>query len=212
MPISNNDTTDDLDQQKVVIADTDTGDAADVELKEGGKYGVHVIAEIDGDDDLPKSRLYHFTVDLIDGGTTEMAVNGSVTPVEYKATVPAGQIWYLSKLNIIISDNGTSDPTDFGSLSSLTNGLLVENKLNGTRYQKTNMKTNINIVKAFGDAQFAGKGSGFLNDANLYEGLWFHKPFEKMIGDDGDELIVTVRDDLTSLTFLSMTAEFVRVI
>ena len=72
---------------------------------------------------LPADRF--FIEMLQDGGSDEMAVDGSSTPVDFEYTVPASQEVLLSRAAVFIQDAGPS-PTEFGGIAALTNGLLIQ--------------------------------------------------------------------------------------
>ncbi len=59
---------------------------------------------------------------LKDGSSTAMNVNGSITPVDFKATAPYRVM--LTSMHFELRDVGT-DPGLFGGIAALTNGIQV---------------------------------------------------------------------------------------
>ena len=58
------------------------------------------------------------------GGSEQMAVDGSMTPVTFRLTAPAGIRYVLGTVNFYVLANGIRPGTFFG-LAELTNGCLV---------------------------------------------------------------------------------------
>jgi hypothetical protein len=56
-------------------------------------------------------------------GSIDMAVDGSITPVFYKYTVPAGYIAHMQRIIISVVSSSKSTSGGFGDQPALTNGL-----------------------------------------------------------------------------------------
>jgi hypothetical protein len=69
----------------------------------------------------PQNALTEY---LKNGGSTNMAVDGSVTPVKFRYTVPAGRRAAIFEMRIFGTD-GKYDPQTFFGQPELTNGILV---------------------------------------------------------------------------------------
>lgn len=61
---------------------------------------------------LPENQAY---ITLLDGATRNMNVNGSATPVVYKAIVPVGKEIEFRRMNVLVQD-GSMDLSDFGAI------------------------------------------------------------------------------------------------
>ena len=158
---------------------------------------------------IPTIKAHHSVVQLANGAATDMNVNGSVTPVVFSSGPGAGITWYVDSITFQFSDTGASKLNDWGAINGgLTNGLLCESLINSTARTLFNLKQNRGVVSVFSDGGFAGGNSGFITDANFYSGLLNTFPGFTLIGDDGDLIRATVRDDLTGLTSQSMRIHY----
>jgi hypothetical protein len=187
-----------------------SGLKAKVQQKVTGENAVHVIGS---DATAPDNQVVYFVDHVANGGSTEFAVNGSVTPVVFTAPVPAGQIWYLDELKIYIQDGGNINANAYGGITSgLTNGVLIEFQINSIDYTYFNMKTNLDITDAFPQEGLIGSSSGFLNTNKAFIGTTTFAPKIALTGDDGDLIRVTVRDNLVGLDFHEMSFKYHRII
>ncbi len=71
---------------------------------------------------IPNPEIYNqdnqLSEMLLNGGSEDMAVDGSVTPVEFSFTVPADRRIRISRVFITIEDgNQEFDPQDFGAIN-----------------------------------------------------------------------------------------------
>ena len=151
------------------------------------------------------------------GNSSDMNIDGSVTPVNFEYGPPAGEVWFLSAISFIIDDNGTLDGEDFGSIvgglpSGGSNGLKVILRLDSSNNTLTNIRTNNEIATFFLDSTYAGDQAGFLNSKTAFIGKLKIDPFVTRNGDDGDLLRVTVQNDLSGVMKLSMSATAWRII
>ncbi len=62
---------------------------------------------------------------LLNGASSDMCVNGSVTPVDFKYTVPSGKQFVFQRLMLYMDDASVFDALKFGSLTALTNGVKM---------------------------------------------------------------------------------------
>ena len=140
-------------------------------------------------------------------GSTNQAVNGSVTPVTFKLAPAAGEVMLISRIMFYIEDTGNFDAADWGNGITLTNGVQIKQKKNG-------------IVSNFGAAcKSTGDLAGMMYDINHFAfgvgneivcgRLTFTKFGEPMRldGDFGDELQIVIQDDLTGLVNQRVTAQ-----
>lgn len=144
-------------------------------------------------------RVVYMADSLRDGSAANLNVDGSGTPAVYSLEPGAGEIHYVSEIAFYISDPGANDELEFGNLNAeLTNGLLIEQEINGTDYQLANIKNNIDITLIFNQAPSSTPPGQSATYSGVVE---LDIPIE-LKGDDSDKLKVTVRDDLTAVKAL----------
>lgn len=72
-------------------------------------------------------RIYRFLDTVGDGtGTKDAAVNGSSTAVTYKYQPPNGVIAVIARMLVHYGDTLAPSADDYGNITALTNGLLVQ--------------------------------------------------------------------------------------
>ncbi len=149
----------------------------------------------------------YFEILLLDGSTIDMAVDGSITPVEYSFTVPTDRRIRISKAVLYLEDgNSNFDSGVFADLgSSLTNGVEVSvTPDGGSPIVLTNWKNNRDIRASMSifapQSEQTGKGGE-------YRGVWdISNILSAGIGlrlNDGDKFSITIQDDLGPLNFMS---------
>ena len=84
---------------------------------------------------------------LMNGGSSDMAVNGASTPVEFTYTVPENQRLALSRFMFFMETPTAMSSDQFGHLTALTNGLDI--KINNTVI--LNYKDNIDLATCMFD-------------------------------------------------------------
>lgn len=139
-----------------------------------------------------------------EGANLEMNVNGSITPVEYKYTVPAGKFFYWTRTVFHVKDSG-SKPNDFGGIGGgLTNGLLMSVRDSGdaelvdlldTLPIKTN-SDHAHLASVDVDIKDAQGGA----DDSFVVRWTLEKAGAAMVLQPAEYFMVTVRDDLQALT------------
>jgi hypothetical protein len=152
---------------------------------------------------------------FIDFGSTNMAVNGSVTPVVYGVRNPQGAppdvnlSFDVTRIIVACTTDSAVDLNKFGDLAPLTNGLLLRYN-DGRVYNIWNVKRN---------AGFAAIGYDWTpyastNPTQGQDGFVFRLTFngQEKLGvvvrlDIGTDLQVIVQDDLLLLDELSVVAE-----
>lgn len=147
---------------------------------------------------------------LLNGSSKDMTVNGSSTPVVFTYTAD-GQV-KLRSLICVLKDEGSTSFGGFGSLSALTNGLLIEITQNGTTNTVATLKDNSDMCMMFSSNQF-GNGA-VLSILSVVTPLGFGETNDCFIGvadlEDGiilnedDTFTVTVRDNLSNIDVLEM--------
>jgi hypothetical protein len=158
-------------------------------------------------------------------GSTDMAVDGSSTNVDFKINAISDRDVYIKSISVIIGDGGTPNLNKFGNLSALTNGVelcYVTQDL-GAFVVHDGVKTNLEFVRLGVDTAAIGTGvDAFLADVSgggteksyiptldLVE--TFGLPFGlKLRADTTDFLTMKIRDDLTGLTTFNAIAYGIR--
>lgn len=144
------------------------------------------------------------------GGSNDMRVDGSSTPVDFFVNAEPLLDVFITKLSFAIADvNATLDK--FGTIAALTNGCRLFYKRDGIEIDLDNaLKTNFNFVRlAFGQPAFGsgadsfraknviGNSEGFIPVVNLRE---FVPPFGiRLEKGTAEKIILRVRDDITAI-------------
>jgi hypothetical protein len=134
---------------------------------------------------------------LMNGGSANMNVNGSVTPVSFQYTPPAATLFTVNEIILNATGTGTiAQPlTEFWSFPALTNGISIEFRINGVTVSQPNLiKNNFNLIEFIG-AEFLGKTIG---SKNMVRGGFHFVPSFTLNGDLGDYFRMTINDDLTN--------------
>jgi hypothetical protein len=136
------------------------------------------------------------------GGSANLAVDGSVTPVVFEYNPPADYDIEVTALSLLFED---TTAFAFGSkfiintLSTLTNGLLLEVRASDAAVTWQNMKRTRDIIEICDDFDIITGTPGFMRAK-------IHLPKSLILSRSGtyaseEYLRVTVRDDLSSLDF-----------
>jgi hypothetical protein len=145
--------------------------------------------------------FFRLSTDGNGAGETDMAVDGSVTPVEFYVQPPVGEIWRIARSMIYIQDEKGFDVGTWGSGLILTNGHKVEIKHNGVVNDILgfNLKTSGDISSIAYDTRL----DTFGNADDILVGRWTFTragQFIRLDGDKGDYFKVIVNDDLSDLS------------
>lgn len=121
--------------------------------------------------------------------------------------------WIVSKFYIQFDDNGNIDLNAFGTITALTNGVLIKFKVNGTLHTFANLKDNLDILSYF---SFGGinqnTGAGFVK-GNFFSGSFdMIEPKMPLIESTDDGITVEIRDDLSTLTRLRFGIHYYHII
>ncbi len=140
------------------------------------------------------------------GGSLDLNVDGSVTPVEYTIAPVGSDILYVSGISIWLEDKGTWFKDTFGTLPELTNGVLIELGRDTTFTEIGNFINNFDISSTFSSGQAIS-----LKDISGEIAIIGTQPLDqkrniRLDGSNNDSLRVTVRDTLTGLDNFSLKA------
>lgn len=135
---------------------------------------------------------------LSNGGSPDMDVNGSVSPVIFLASPPSGKIWYVHTIDVIIEDNAMNF-TKFGGIPALTNGVDFSVKQNGLIEETlANLKRNGDFY-TFANEAFIESSTTDIFVAHVYTRINTGTTF-KLINSNSDFFKAIVNDNLTNLT------------
>lgn len=141
--------------------------------------------------------------DAVDQVSTNMAVDGSTTPVSFTLLPDIDQTWHIVRFLLGMVHATSADDSKFGSIvGGLTNGCVLRgyNATAGQFRTFTNWKTNFDIkmdmynliyTDKAGAGNFGTNGRGSIRDGTGAS--------PKLIESAGDYLELLVQDDLTGL-------------
>lgn len=147
--------------------------------------------------------IRHLRDDGTTSGAVDMNVDGSSTPVPYWFPVPTGKIALIRKMIVQVGDTGPLDADDFGGLAALTNGIHIKVLDSGDNtvldlLDGGSINSNSEWAEYLYDTRIDGYGAGddFVSmewdfSDFLDGGLHLH---------EGEKLVLTVRDNLTTLS------------
>lgn len=139
---------------------------------------------------------------LTNGGSEDLLVNGSTTPVVFEYAPGAGVSVAIESLIFVFSaDDILMDGSKFGPISVLTNGITIKTELATTTTLFT-IKRNEDFLRLPGPSPMINNTGpkDFLNVSFAFGGLI------KLHGDDSDKLTVTINDNLTDVRLKYLTA------
>ncbi|MCK5616395.1 hypothetical protein KAR91_81790 [Candidatus Pacearchaeota archaeon] len=140
---------------------------------------------------------------------TNMAVDGSITPVVFTASAAPGEKIDLIRLLFSISSTASPDDSKFGGIAALTNGVHIRRNINDTTYQtiaiwraNKDMKLDMYNVDY---AQKAGGGNWGTNGRwSVFDGTGAVINIDNA---DGETLECIIQDNLTGLLTYRMKGQ-----
>jgi hypothetical protein len=161
--------------------------------------------------DTPIGRVYP-SGSFVKVSTSDMRVNGSVTPVIFTVAPNIFQAGDISRVIISIQSSNSMDFSDFGSKSALTRGCVLRaKKSDGTFRTLFNWKTNGSFIEHSFDYTFEDKaGGGLYGFVAKYTsaGPENQGVAIRLDGALYEELQVVVQDDIsTGLSLFKMLAQ-----
>ncbi len=136
---------------------------------------------------------------LLNGGSNDMGVNGSVTPVDFNYTPPLGKQALIGRLILYMESATAFDSAMFANLSPLDNGIeiYVNDQLISTWVD------NIDIVTTFYDA-FGY--DAFAKATRSIAGRWsfsrIHGLAEGILLNSTNGMTARINDDLSAAGFI----------
>lgn len=160
------------------------------------------------------SQRRFLTTDNTATGPRAMNVLGTLgAPVRFRMGPPPGQRWGVTNVVSAISDNANFNQTDFGAIpAGLTNGLALMLRSNGSDvdlYAGFRVKQNFDwfgIPAECSLTTWAGTSQTLAVDFNIFSDSGQYVILD---GDQGQELVVIVQDDLTSLVAFRAVARYI---
>lgn len=137
------------------------------------------------------------------GGSVEMAVNGSGTPVNFEIAPGSNVIWRIDRLTLVIVSNTSPSPTGFGDLAALSTGLALTVRDGVAGADLIYDLTGGQALKAGNDLAAIGdvgtNGNSITFDYDLKAPI-------RLEGADDELIRCTVSDDLSGLARLRLAA------
>lgn len=145
---------------------------------------------------------------LKESSSKDMTVDGSSANKTYSYSPSSGTV-ALDGLVCIMDDPGAATLAKFGSITALTNGLLISVTVNGSTTNLTTIKDNADLATRFHDNHFGNSASdtlggavGFGDSYDIFQGiLRFQTPITLT---DSDSIQVVVRDNLSNILTLEI--------
>jgi hypothetical protein len=149
---------------------------------------------------------------LLNSGSKSMSVNGSVSSKTFSYTASA-DTETVTAIVCLLKDEGATNFSNFGALSSLGNGVLIQVVQSGVTRTIATIKDNGDLCTAFSKNQF-GNGAilsilsiatpeGFGDTNNCFVGELV--PYAPILLRDGDIIQAVIQDNLTSVDVFQMT-------
>jgi len=154
----------------------------------------------------------YFNAPIKNGSSSNLAVNGSSTPVVFSLNLSANYDLELGAISIIAECSTLAFGNKFidSTISTLTNGLLIAAKADDEVVTWQNCKRTrdiVEIAQAGGISMISGSPSLFKVDFWLPKQL---KLIKTGILEVDDYFKATVQDDLRNLTFLEIFCQGVK--
>lgn len=140
------------------------------------------------------------------GGSENMAVDGSVTPVVFDLSNETYTSIDVGTVNAYIEVGGNINSyTDFMSIPGLTNGCNFEFSTVGNTYDFELVKTNRDLLKIFSSlSSFVLREIG---NNNHFRGSISIPIKGSIIRSDTGFAMVTIQDDLTALDYFTVSVQ-----
>ncbi len=162
---------------------------------------------------LPGREFSYRDPRFLNGADKNMNVLGTLgTPVDFVLGPAPGEIWFVEYITLLLIDPGDMDFNIFGGfVTALTNGFQVLEKVEDDEKIYTTIMDNSDLAQCFfgGNPRLKPSGAtdnGFLNEVDIVTGRMEFGANIVLDGNDVDQMIFRVRDDLQAITFLGASA------
>lgn len=187
----------------------------DVVLREDTHFMEATVQVVDGNNiTIDTPPLFNYTTAAsIERATTNMAVDGSVTPVVFQVNPPLGVKFHITRVIFFIQDSTAvaMDDGKFGNIAALTNGCVLR-RYDGleTSFNVFNYKSNGDLKQRNYDGDYSDKapaGSYSFTSRRSFSGQDKNGAAIMLDGDKDESLQVLIQDDLTALDIVSVIAQ-----
>jgi hypothetical protein len=154
------------------------------------------------------NTAFNFSTALVTGsdgtGSNELNVNGATTNVRFSLVPTAGKSLTITEFIFRVRQDGATLQR-FGGLTELTNGVLVEFRTNEQpTVEFFAAKTNAELIAFSSDGQIMI--DAYNDNTDLVVARFTLNPGIKLNADSTDNIFITVRDNLSSLTSFRVQA------
>lgn len=144
----------------------------------------------------PSLQLYKYLRES--GGSEDMAVNGSSTPVVFEYEVPAQRALLLEKITLSIENAGIT-PSNFGGVSALSNGLLIQ-AVDAENVVLLDYTDSVPIKNLADFLSIGGSGAKLFDDSLGVDAMGITIPFGSLDAlKAGEKIRIVVQDNLTGM-------------
>lgn len=151
---------------------------------------------------------------LLNSTSKDMTIDGSSVSVVFSYSPVSGSV-LINSLSCLLQDEGDTSLSKFGSLNSLTNGILIKATIGGQDFNLTVIKDNADLITRFSKNHFGSSAvlsilgvvtpEGFGNSNNIFVGrMEFTRP---LLLTNSDSISVVIRDNLSNIDLLNMACE-----
>jgi hypothetical protein len=155
-----------------------------------------------------KAHVYrHLTDDglVADDTNSNANVNGAVTAVPFYAGPPAGKVWDIHRMLVLIEDDAVITADNYGGISALANGCTLKIHRDGPSGPEVlDLMDNHAATNnaSWGHFCYDITNHSFGSGSNFVVVRWtFAKAGEplRLVGANDDKLVLLVQDDLSTL-------------
>lgn len=145
--------------------------------------------------------------------SSDMTIDGASSPTQFYFS--PGTTALICELSVLLEDTGSASLSSFGSLSELSQGILIEVLFGAQILEIMTIKSNADLCQFFdiycgnGSNDTLGSPSGFGGSVDWVRGVYRFEP-RKIYLSGSDRLRVTIRDDLSGIGFLEMSLKLLR--
>jgi hypothetical protein len=151
---------------------------------------------------IPSDPAAFELVFMTNGGSENMLVNGSVTPVVFEFQPPSGVVLAVQQVLVVFTaDDFDFDGASFGPNAVLSNGIKFETDVGGVVTEIFNITQNEDFVRIPGRIPLVNN----TGPKDILSGAFDFGGLLKLDESLDDKLIVTIRDDLTSVKLKYLT-------
>ena len=197
------------------------GRGSNSRVKVNGEGELSVVVHPHPPKDEEESALPFRSRFMDSAGSSDMAINGAVTNVEFTVEAQENVDVYIKHLSVAIGDNGTPTLLKFGAITALSNGVRWswDSRSVGEIELHDGIKTNLEFIRTGDKTGAVGTGNdSWLSDVSgggteksylpaIDLASLFAMPYGiRLRKGSTDRMVFTVRDDLSSLITFDIIA------